>query len=175
MFSFMKNRFTFKMTKHFGNYGFSTLFIFALTQRLHAITSLLPNGTHFILADVEDCSFEEVVEESKYVQQKHDLSNMYIYSDAERSFRVFCYSLVDYKALLRILLDFEHLDMIFFDYTNRRKKATLRIGKKKDRSSPRLMKVLESYHVPFPECVQEVFYDTGIVKKGIAISLGDDD
>lgn len=175
MFSFLKNRFTFKMTKHFGNYGFSILFLFAFTQRLHGITSLLPNGMHFILVDFENCSFEEVVEESKYVQQKYGLSNIYIYSDAERSFRVFCYSIVDFKTLLKIILDFKHSDMIFFNYTVRRKKATARISRKKGRPLPKLVKVLESYFLPFPEQVQEVFYDTGIVKKGIAFSLGDED
>ena len=175
MFSFLKNRFTLKITKHFGNYGFSTLILFALTQRLHAITSFLPNGMHFILADIENCSFEQVVEEAEYVQQKYGLSNMYIYSDTERSYRVFCYSIVDFKTLLKILLDFKHLDMVFFSYTVRRKKATARISKKKDRPSPKLVKVLESYPLPFPEQVQEVFYDTGVVKKGITFSLGDED
>lgn len=175
MFSLLKNRFSIKIAKHFGNYGFSLLFLFALTQRLHGIASLLPNGMHFILADVENCSFEQVVEEAKYVQQKYGLSNMYIYSDTERSYRVFCYSIVDFKTLLKILLDFKHLDMIFFSYTVRRKKATARISKKKDRPSPKLVKVLESYPMPFPKQVQEVFYDTGIVKKGISFSLGDDD
>jgi len=37
------------------------------------------------------------------------------------------------------------------------------------------MAILESYWMPIPEYVEEVFYDTGIVKKGISISLGGDD
>jgi len=168
-------RFSFKATKHFGKHGFSLLVLFAKTQRLEAISTLLPSGKHFILADVENCSIEEVIDEAKYVQRKHGLSHMYIYSDAERSFRIFCYSLVDYKTLLKILLDFKHLDMIFFAYTVRRKKATLRISQKENRSSPKLVKVLETYPVPFPEQVQQVFYDTGVMKKGISFTLGDDD
>ena len=65
-----------------------------------------------------------MIEEANYVQRKYGLSNVYICSDAERSFRIFCYSLVDYKTLLKVLLDFKHLGMVFFDYTVRRKKAT---------------------------------------------------
>jgi len=170
-------RFSFKATKHFGKHGFSLLFLFAKTQTLEAITSLIPNSgnKHIILADVENCSTEEVIEEAKYVQQKYGLSNFYIYSDAERSFRVFCYSLVKYKTLLKILLDFKHLDMVFFDYTVKRKKATLRYGKKMDRPSPKLVKVLETYPMPFPKVVEQVFYDTGVVKKGISFTLGNDD
>lgn len=188
MFNFMKShfrfkitkylyRFSFKATKHFGDFGFSILILFAKTQRLHGITSLIPNSDnkHIILADIENCTLKQAIEESRYVQQKYDLSHMYIESDAENSFRVWCFSIVDYKTLLKILLDFDHLDMVFFDYTNRRKKASLRDSNKKNRRSQRIVAVLESYPMPVPEYVQEVFYDTGIVKKGIAISLGDDD
>ena len=147
-------RFSFKATKHFGKHGFTLLVLFALTQRLEAITTLLPNGLHFILADVENCSAKEVIEEAKFVQRKYGLSNFYIYSDAERSFRIFCYSLVDYRTLLRILLDFKHLDMVFFDYTVKRKKATLRYGRKTARPCPKLVKVLETYPLPFPKVVE---------------------
>jgi hypothetical protein len=103
------------------------------------------------------------------------LSNIYIKSDAENSFRIWCFSLVDYKTLLKILLDFEHLDMVFFVYTVRRNKASLRDSKKKGRPVEKVVAVLESYWMPIPEYVEEVFYDTGVVKKGLAISLGEDD
>jgi len=170
-------RFSLKTSKHFGKHGFSLLFLFAKTQTLEGITSLIPNSgkKHIILADVENCSYEQVIKETEYVQRKYGLSHMYIYSDAERSFRIFCYSLVDYKTLLKILLDFEHLDIIFFDYTVKRKKATLRISKKENRPFPKLVKVLETYPMPFPKVVEQVFYDTGVVKKGISFTLGDDD
>jgi len=29
--------------------------------------------------------------------------------------------------------------------------------------------------MPFPKQVQQVFYDTGVVKKGISFTLGDDE
>jgi len=93
----------------------------------------------------------------------------------ENSFRIWCFSVVSFKKLLKILLDFEHLDMVFFGYTVKRKKATLRDSNKKNRRSQKIVAVLESYLMPVPEHVREVFYDTGIVKKGIAISLGGDD
>ena len=188
MFSSLKNhfrfeitkyfyRFSFKATKHFGDLGFSILILFAKTQRLHGITSLIPNSDnkHIILADIENCTLKQAIKETRFVQQKHGLSHMYIKSDAETSFRIWCFSVVSFKKLLKILLDFEHLDMVFFDYTNKRKKATLRDSNKKNRRSQKIVAVLESYPMPIPEYVQEVFYDTGIVKKGIAISLGDDD
>jgi hypothetical protein len=170
-------RFSLKATKHFGDYGFSFLVLFAYTQKLHGITSLIPNskGMHFILADVENCTKKQVIEETKYVQQKHGLSNIYIKSDAKNSFRIWCFSLVDYKTLLKIILDFEHLDMVFFIYTVKRGKATLRDVPKKGRPPEKIVAILESYPMPVPEHIEEAFYDTGVVKKGISISLGSDD
>ena len=191
MFNFLKNhfrfeitryfyRFSFKATKHFGNLGFSILILFAKVQRLHGITSLLPNGKHIILGDSEGCTLERLIESLSKVQISHSLSNIYIYSDAEAelSWRFFCYSQVDFDTLNEILLKVKKdgcLDPIFYKYTIRRGKASLRTSIKKNRPPPKLVKVLESYPVPFPEQVQEVFYDTGIVKKGISFSLGDDD
>ncbi|OGH06788.1 MAG: hypothetical protein A2W22_06145 [Candidatus Levybacteria bacterium RBG_16_35_11] len=171
MFHFFRNRFTFKM-----NMGcLSCLFLLAKTQRLEGITSLLLNGKHIVLADIEDCSLEEAEKELLYVQQKYSLSDIFIVSDRDRSYRAFCYSQVDYKTLLKILLDIPHLDMVFFNYTVKRKKATLRVSNKKDRQKQELVSVLKSYSAPIPDEVEKVIYDTGIVKKGIQISLGDDD
>jgi len=170
-------RFSLKATKHFGNNGISILILFAVTQRLHGITSLVPNsgGKHIILGDIENCTLEQVIEEARFVQKKYGLSNIYIKSDAENSFRLWCFTLVDYKTLLKILLDFEHLDMVFFVYTVRRNKATLRDSEKNGRPPERVVAILESYWMPIPEHIVEVFYDTGVVKKGISISLGGDD
>ena len=124
---------------------------------------------------MENCTLEQVIEEAKFVQKKYGLSNIYIKSDAENSFRVWCFSLVDYKTLLKILLDFEHLDMVFFVYTVRRNKASLRDSEKDGRPPEEVVAILESYWMPIPEYVEEVFYDTGIVKQGLAISLGEGD
>jgi len=170
-------RFSLKASKHFGNNGVSILILFAITQRLHGITSLVPNsgGKHIILGDIENCTLEQVIEEARFVQEKYGLSNIYIKSDAENSFRVWCFSLVDFKTLLKILLDFKHLDMVFFAYTVKRNKVSLRDSKKKGRPPEKVVAILESYWMPIPEPIVEVFYDTGIVKQGFAISLGEED
>lgn len=87
---------------------------------------------------------------------------------------MWCFSLVDYRTLLKILLDFEHLDMVFFVYTVRRNKASLRDSEKNGRPPEKIVAIVESYPMPIPEYIEEVFYDTGIVKKGVSISLGGD-
>jgi hypothetical protein len=106
-------------------FGFNFTFNFAHVQTLEGITSLQPDGKHIILWDLENCSQEQAEESLRYPQKKHILSNIYLMSDIERSYRGFCYSKVDFKTYLKILLDTKYLDWNFFDYTVRRKKATL--------------------------------------------------
>jgi len=146
---------------------------FAHVQTLEGITSLLPNGKHILLWDIEDCTLKECKETLRKVQKKYDLSDIFIVSDAERSFRAYCYNQVDFKTYLKILLDTDYLDPIFFEYTVRRKKATLRTNSKKGRPKQKVVAVLFSYSVAFPKGkVERVIYDTGVEKEGLSIILG---
>jgi len=154
---------------------FNFTFNFAYIQTLEGISSLIPdsNGKHIIFWDIEGCSLEECIKALRKVQKKYDLSDIFIVSDAERSFRAYCYNKVDFKQLLHILLDTEHLDEIFFYYTVKRGYATLRTTKKKDRGKQKLVAVLSSYPVVIPEGkVTQIVYDTGVEKEGLSIILG---
>lgn len=146
---------------------------FAHVQTLEGMTSLQPNGKHIILWDIEDCTLEECKETLRKVQASYNLSDIYIVSDAERSYRAFCYLQVDFKTYLKILLDTEYLDEIFFDYTVRRGRATLRTSKKKGRPKQKIMCVLWSYPILIPkDKVEKVTYDTGVEKEGLSVILG---
>ena len=149
-------------------------FMLAKTQTLEGVTSLQPDGEHVVMWDLENCTLEQAEETLRNVQREYSLSNIYIASDAEGSYRAWCFSKVDYKTFLHILLDTEHLDPIFFDYAVKRKKATLRTSNKKDRLPQKLICVLESYTTPIPETWEKVTYDTGLVKRGRSILLGGD-
>jgi len=153
-------------------FDFNFAFSFAHAQTLEGITSFLENDKHIILWDIEGCILEECKEALRSVQKKHDLSDIFIVSDAERSFRGFCYTQVNFKTYLKILLDTDYVDPLFLDYTWRRKKATLRVSNKKNRPKQKLVDVLKSYSVPFPDEVEKVIYDTGIDKRGMSIILG---
>ena len=89
------------------------------------------------------------------------------------SLRAFCYTQVHFETFLKILLDTKHLDWNFFEYTVRRKKATLRVSKKHNRPEQKIVDVLESYFVPIPkDQTEQVSYDTGVKKEGWSIILG---
>lgn len=79
------------------------------------------------------------------------------------------------KTLLHILLDTDYVDYNFFYYTVKRRKATLRTSNKKDREPQRVVSVLLSYPASIPNRMQRVIYDTGYVKRGKTILLGDKD
>jgi len=150
-------------------------FNFAHVQTLEGVSSLIPNsnGKHNILWDIEGCTLEECKEALRYPQKKYDLSDIFIVSDAERSYRAYCYLQVDFKTLLKILLDTDYLDPIFFEYTVRRKKATLRTSQKKGRPKQKVVAVLWSYPVAIPKGkVEKVIYDTGVEKEWLSIILG---
>jgi hypothetical protein len=149
-------------------------FMVSPTQTLEGVTSLQPDGKHIVLWDLENCTLEQAEETLRKVQMKYGLSHIYIASDAEGSYRAWCFSKVDYKTLLHILLDTEFLDPVFFDYTVKRKKATLRTSNKQGRLPQKLVSVLESYSAPIPKTWEKVTYDTGLVKKGRSIILGGD-
>jgi hypothetical protein len=155
-----------------GNITF--FFMVAKTQTLEGVTSLQSDGTHIVLWDLENCTLEQVEDTLRKVQRKYGLSHIYIVSDAEGSYRAWCFSKVEYKTFLHVLLDTEHLDPIFFDYTVKRKKATLRTSNKQGRLPQELVSVLESYPASIPEIWEKVTYDTGVVKRGRSILLGGD-
>lgn len=175
-FSYKNNSLTVKINSPI----ISTLLVVAKTQRLIGVTSLIPNtknriypyGLHFVLADVENCTQEQAEISALKIQQKYNLSNIYITSDSPNSFRFWCASIVDFKTLLKILLDIDYLDMIFFKYTVRRSKATLRTSKKNDRLPQELVCIIKSYHLPFPKKVQKVIYDTKLSKNSLQFTFG---
>jgi hypothetical protein len=148
----------------------------AKTQTLEGVTSLQKDGSHIVMWDLENCTIEKAKEVLKQIQQKYRLSNIYLASDTENSFRAWCLSKVSFEVFLKILVDsLSILDYNFFYYTVKRKKATLRTGNKKGRQPQKVVCVLRSYYLPFNgSTVEKVVYDTGLEKRGISLLIGGD-
>jgi hypothetical protein len=147
----------------------------AKTQTLEGVSSLLPDGRHIVMWDLEGCRLAEAEETLRRVQIEYDLSHIFIVADAEGSYRAWCFTKVDSRTFLRILLDTEHVDYSFFYYTVKRRKATLRTNSKKGRPPQQLVIVLESFPESIPTEMEKVVYDTGLEKRGRTILLGDED
>jgi len=154
-------------------FGYTLFVMLSQTQTLEGITSLQNDDKHLVLFDLENCSLSQAEAELRKVQRKYCLSDIFIVSDVEKSYRAWCFSKVDLKTYLKILLEVEHLDYNFFYWTVFKGKSTLRINNKKNREPQKIVSVLESYSVPIPEKMQKAIYDTGIQKRGLSVLLGE--
>ena len=154
-------------------FGHTFFLMFAKTQTLEGVTSLQPNGKHIIMWDLEKCSLQQAKKTLLEMQIKYGLSDIFIVSDAEESFRGWCFSKVDFKTFLQILLDTKFLDWNFFWWTVKRGKATLRVSNKENRASQEIVSVLYSFSEKIPDSCERVVYDTGVEKRGASILLGD--
>jgi hypothetical protein len=147
----------------------------AQTQTLEGVTSLQNDGTHIVMWDLENISLGEAKTVLRQVQIKYCLSNIYVVSDCENSYRAWCFTKVSFTVLLKILVDcYDILDNNFFYYTVKRKKATLRVSAKKGRFNQKVVCVLPSFFAPISDCVEMVVYDTGLEKRGYSFLLGGD-
>jgi hypothetical protein len=147
-------------------------FMIAKTQTLEGVSSLQQDGKHMVMWDLEDCTLNEAEETLRSVQLRYNLSHIFLTSDSEGSYRAWCFTKVDLKTFLHILLDTDYLDYNFFYYTVKRQKATLRTSNKKNRQTQRLISVLRSFSESIPIRMEKVVYDTGLEKRGVSILLG---
>ena len=169
-------RVNFRIKKRIGNREFTLFVMFSETQTLEGITSLLPNGKHNPFFDIEKCMLEEAEVGLGRIQVSYSLPDIFITSDAERSFRAWCFlqvRFIDYLRMQLDLIDAGLLDYNFFWWTVQQSKATLRTGQKKDRPKQELVSVLKSYLVPIREFPEMVVYDTGLEKRGLTVFLGE--
>jgi hypothetical protein len=154
-----------------GNVTF--FFMISKTQTLEGVTSKVGEDEHIIMWDLEKCTLEQAKETLADVQYKYHLGDIYITSDAEGSYRGWCFSRRKFKEYLKILLDTEHLDWNFFWWTVRRGQATLRTSNKQGRPQQQVVAYLKGYEpTEIPAKMVHVLYDTGLEKRGVVIKVG---
>lgn len=129
---------------------------------------------HYIFWDLEKCSLGEATEKLAEVQKEFKLGNIYVTSDADRSYRAWCFSERPFLEYIHILIHtFPLVDFGFFIWTVRRTAGTLRTSSKVGRPLQKIVAVLRGYEkTTIPEKMVHVIYDTGIEKRGKMICLG---
>ena len=153
----------------------------AHTQRLEGLTSKVldeqeEKHLHYILWDLDNCVLLKAVEVLCKIQLDFRLGDIFILSDAEKSFRAWCWSKRPWITYLHILihtLEAGILDYGFWVWTVRRGAATLRTSNKFGRENQKLVAVLKGYEpTTLPKRLTHVIYDTGIEKRGGMILIG---
>ncbi len=110
------------------------------------------------------------------IQVSYGVSDFFITSDKEGSYRAYCFSEVPLVVYMRMqidLIDIGILDYNFFWWTVNKGYSTLRIDQKKNRPKQELVSILHSYSVPIPDRFGFAFYDTGLEKRGLTVFLGE--
>lgn len=158
--------------KLFGKFRLS--FMFTRIQNIEGITSTVSNekDKHYIFFDFDNMDYITLMITLREIQKKHNLADIFIFSDKLKSYRAFCFSKRTFKEYLGILLETKGIDWSFINWTFKRQKATLRIQDKQNREKQKLVAVLngfESYDIP--ENRIYVNYETGINKIGL-VNLG---
>jgi hypothetical protein len=147
----------------------TVFFMVSASQTLEGVTSKVvgAESQHYIFWDLEKCTLEQAKETLANVQRKYKLGDVFIVSDAEGSFRAWCFSKRTLKEYLRILLDTDYVDWNFFWWTVRRGEATLRTSDKQGRPPQQVVAFLRGYEeTQVPDKMVRVLYDTGIQKRG---------
>jgi hypothetical protein len=148
-------------------------FMLSQTQTLEGVASKVGRDEHMILWDMEGCTLDQATETLATVQYKHRLGDIFLVSDAEGSYRGWCFSRRPWKEYLTILLDTEYLCYNFFHWTVRRGQATLRTSSKLGRPHQRVVAFLSGYEqTAVPQTLTHVLYDTGFEKRGVTVKVG---
>jgi len=138
-------------------YGFITT-----TQRCKGITSKTDRENyHYVLWDFDNTPLYNVKEQLEMICMKYNLIGAVIFSDKENSYRAFSETVVDYKTLLKIILETEYVDRMFFKWTVKRGYATIRISNKKNRPDNNIIAIVGRPSLEYvKEKLKFVEYDT---------------
>lgn len=152
--------------------GNVTLFgMFSHTQTLRGVTNKIGKDKYFLMWDLENCTLQEATKSLLRIQNKYGLSDIFIVSDRDMSYRAYCYNIVNFKRFLMILCDTEYIDWNFIRWSVVRGEATLRTCRKQNRPQQRLVSVLQSYSMPILKDLKNVVYDTGRDKRGKVLHI----
>jgi len=153
---------------------FTVFIMMSHTQTLEGVTSRVGKNEHLIFWDLENCSLAEAESKLGQIQKEFKLGNIFVTSDAQRSYRAWCFSKRSWIEYMHILIHtFPFLDYGFWVWTVRRGASTLGISNKEGRPPQRVVSFLKGYEeTGIPESMVHVIYDTGLEKRGKVVKIG---
>ena len=122
-----------------------------VTTRTLGIRNITQNGIFRVpFFDFDNILYVHLIQELKYLQQRYQLSDMYIFRASQKpnSYHVICLDKLSYKEWIEIL-NLSSCDQFYktMPISNDFKTWVLRISKKADSLAPKLIRILKSrYH-----------------------------
>lgn len=126
----LKRTIKFKLFDRILVYGFITWI-----EKVKGLTSKVPDreNSHYVLLDFDNIEYYDVCTELERLCIKFNINGFVIFSDREKSYRCFSDTIVTFRTLLKVMLEAEGVDFMFFVWTVKRGYATIRVGEKKGR------------------------------------------
>lgn len=119
-------------------------FTFAPVVDVVGVNSLMRNGAHILMWDLDQSPCRRVKGRLEYIQKKHHLSDIYILrSSKPNNYIAYCFTAFSWWDAKRIIADTWGVDEQFFKYGVYRSYFTLRVSAKEGQR-PRLVAVLPS-------------------------------
>lgn len=119
-------------------------FTFAPVVDVVGVNSLMRNGKHILMWDLDQTHLNYVAKRLAYIQKQHHLSNIYILrSSKPNNYIAYCLQAFDWWDTKRIIADTYGVDELFFKYGVYRGYFTLRVSTKEGQR-PTLVHVLKS-------------------------------
>jgi len=140
-------------------------------ERLVGMNSNMAHGDgHFVFIDCDQVDGGELLRSLKELQGKYDLGEILITSDDKvNSYRVWCFKVVPFRTLMRIISEFPYTDIDFIRWTARKGHATMRLTPKEGRAEQEVVGRVEGRENPMPQQVSIVEYET---PRGKSVRLG---
>lgn len=136
-------------------------------QVVTGVSSKVGPNRHNVFWDFDDTPLDSVEWLLTIAQRNFDLGEIYIFSDKPRSYRAVCYSVVDFKKLLEILVTTPRVDDVFIIKTAQKGQATIRLSDKLGRGPPAIVSKIPGRHEPLPNNLSVWRYETGVDKRVI--------
>jgi len=107
---------------------------FSWSHKVRGVHSLLPDGKHILMWDLDDVSKEDVIRYLREVQSRFKLPKIYLLNTGlENYWHAWCLKKVDWGDALRIVVSTPGVDKFWFTLAVARGYFTLRYTPKKNR------------------------------------------
>lgn len=158
--------FTFKLKLPFNRLFYASL---VETEKCIGINSNRKGeDSHFVFMDIDEAKIGDLVIELERQQNKYNMGEIYITTDKEDSYQVWCFKKYPFKKMLEILANNRYTNLPFIKWTARKGCSTMRLSTKEGRIESYLTRLDGDKH-KMPLKVEKVLYETA-KGRGVKVS-----